>query len=77
MSNDASFLNELWNIVKPQISANDRQSIADALVELCDEHHMLDGVEHEADLLDSELSIAVKEHLGLDDEDEDDEDDYS
>jgi len=70
---DSEFIVELWETMKPYITARERVNAADEFVSLLDAHGVGDGFEDAVDL-PSELRAAVISHYDFeDDEDEDEE----
>jgi len=66
---DSEFVVELWESMKPYITARERMHAADEFVSLFDAHGLGDGFENTVDL-PSELRAAVIAHYDLE-EDED------
>ena len=72
---DSDFVVELWEAMKPYITARERMHAADELVSLFDAHGLGDGFEHSVDL-PSELRAAVIAHYDLEDEEEEGEEQW-
>lgn len=69
------FVIELWARIKPLVAKKDRLAAADAIISVCDEFGLADGLESATDL-EKELSAAAKTYYGNDDDVEDEDDDY-
>jgi hypothetical protein len=69
---DSDFVIELWESMKPYISARERVHAADEIVSLFDAHGFGDGLENSVDL-PAELRAAVIAHFDLEDEDDEEE----
>ena len=69
---DSEFVVELWEAMKPYITARERMHAADELVSLFDAHGLGDGFENSVDL-PAELRAAVIAHYDFEEEDEEEE----
>ena len=68
------FVIDLWARLKPLIAKKDRLDAADAIISVCDEYGLADGLETATDI-DKELKAAVKTYYGDDLNDPDEEED--
>ena len=57
---------ELWDDLKPFVSAKDRTDAADVLVKFFDENNMLEDVQYQTGF-DKFLLVALADHIDLDD----------
>lgn len=71
MSSDVDVIIETWSRMRSFIAAKDRLAAADQLVALLDDYDLLDELAEYDGHVDAQLSAAIKSHLALGEDDED------
>jgi hypothetical protein len=70
MSPEAALLQETWTLVKTHIHSRERGEIAEALLELFDDHIGLGDLEVYRNEFDRSMKSAIISYLGEDDPDD-------
>jgi len=70
---DSDILAELWETLKPYITARERMHAADEIVSFMDAHSLVDDLEVGVDSLPKELRAAVITHYDIEPEPEEEE----